>query len=100
MTHMRRMRNDCKVMHRKIKEIKRDIAEIMRIRFGQVVDINELEEKDIQDTMGVRFDNIINIDDMEEALLKCVVHDLRMDVADIKSLYVDEIKMLTVSNAK
>lgn len=94
------MMNDCKAMKQKIKLIKREIAEEMLIKFGQVVDINELEEKDIMDTMGVKFDNIVNLDDMEEALLKCVVHDLKMNTLDVKSMYMDEIRMWTVSMIK
>lgn len=93
---MKRMGTDIKAMQKKIHNIKRDIIHAMSIRFGQVVDIDELEERKIMDSMGIKLDNIASVDEMEEALLKSIVRDLKLSSLDIKGLYQEEIDSLTV----
>lgn len=83
-------------MKRRILELKRDYADKMREKFGQVIDIDELEEKSITENMGLKPENCIGIDEMEEALMKCLVHDLRLANYDIKGLYVEETKLWAV----
>lgn len=90
------MKTDCTVMKRKIKDLKRAYVDKMRIKFGQIVDINELEEKTIMENMGLKPENCITIDEMEEALMKCLVHDLRLAGLDIKGMYAEETTLWNV----
>lgn len=94
------MKRDIKVMTQTTRNVKRDIIDAMKIRFGQVVDIDEVEENKIMDTLGIKFENIPNVDDMEEALLKSIVHDLRLNTLDIAGLYRQEIQLWKVNNIK
>lgn len=94
---MMRMRRDIKVMTQTIRNVKHDITDAMKIRFGQVVDIDEVEENKIMDTLGIKFENIPNVDDMEEALLKSIIHDLRLNTLDIAGLYREEIQLWKVN---
>lgn len=93
---MSRMKVDCTVMKHKIRDLKRVYQEKMREKFGQVVNIDELEEQKIMDTIGLKPENCISIDEMEEALMKCLVHDFRLAGLDIKGLYADETRLWTV----
>lgn len=97
---MSRMKTDCMVMKRRIKDLKRTYVDKMRERFGQIVNIDELEEKKIMETMGLKPENCISIDEMEEALMKCLVHDLRLAGLDVKGLYAEETKIWTVNITK
>lgn len=94
---MCRMRADCTVMKHKIKDLKRDYILKMREKFGQIVNLDELEEKKIMETIGLKPENCISVDEMEEALMKCLVHDLRLAGLDIKGMYAEETKLWTVS---
>lgn len=93
------MKRDIREMTLTVRNVKRDIIEAMKIRFGQVVDIDEVEERKIMDTLGIKFENIPNIDDMEEALMKTIVHDLRINTLDIAGLYREEIKLWKVNKS-
>lgn len=96
-THMCRMKADCTVMKQKIKQLKREYVNLQRERFGQIVNIDELEEKKIMETIGIKPENCISVDEMEEALMKCLVHDLRLAGLDIQGMYKDETRLWTVS---
>lgn len=94
---MCRMKADCEFMKKQVKQLKREYVEKQRERFGQIVNIDELEEKKIMETIGLKAENCITIDEMEEALMKCLVHDLRLANLDVKGMYQEETKLWTVS---
>lgn len=93
---MCRMKNDCTVMRQRLKDLKRTFVHKMREKFGLAVNIDELVEKQIMENMGLK-PNCISIDEMEEALMKCLVHDMRLAGLDIKSLYKDELILWNVT---
>lgn len=92
------MRTDCTVMQRKIKDLKRAFVDKMREKFGQIVNIEELDEKKIMENMGLKPINGISIDEMEEAMMKCLVHDLRLAGLDVKGLYKEETMLWNVTH--
>lgn len=73
--HLQRMRTDCKHMAWSIEQLKDKVKETMMIKFG----------------------NLIDVDELEEVNLRCFVTNLRMSQIDIKSLYESETQHWIVS---
>ncbi|KAK4886372.1 hypothetical protein RN001_002643 [Aquatica leii] len=91
-THMTRMKTDCKHMTKKIAQIKTETKELMIIKFGQHVDLEEVEEIGVKTAM---FGKAVNLDDMEEAAMRKMVFEFRISEENIGSLYKDEIREWT-----
>ncbi|KAL1505618.1 hypothetical protein ABEB36_005142 [Hypothenemus hampei] len=81
--HLIRMRKDIIYMQRKAHSLKRDIRRLLRIKFGQEVDINELEMAVLQRSFQK---NIVN--ELEEVLLKKLVYELRLKMTDVRGIYI------------
>ncbi|XP_031357853.1 cilia- and flagella-associated protein 44-like [Photinus pyralis] len=97
-THMTRMRTDCKHMNKHIAELKAQIKELMIIKFGQVVDVEDVEETSIKAMM---FGSpLANIDDLEESALRKMVFELRVSQEQVDKLYKDEILLWAQIYAK
>lgn len=94
--HMARMISDLKVMKTQIYDVKREIVDRMKIRFGQVIDIDELEEAKIIDSMHLKFNNAVNVNEMEEELLKSIIKDIKLNMLDVRSMFSDQIKFWKV----
>lgn len=75
LTHLQRMKTDCKHMAWNIEQLKEQVKETMMIKFGSIIDVDELEE----------------------ANLRQLVNNLRMSQIDIKSLYETEMQHWRVS---
>ncbi|XP_064214804.1 cilia- and flagella-associated protein 44 isoform X1 [Tribolium castaneum] len=84
--HYTRMQTDCRYMATRIKYLQEVITDKMKMKFGKVIDINEIEVAMLKRTFG-RDD----LHDLEEVLLKKIVHDLRLSMMDIKGLYIDQL---------
>ncbi|KAJ8927185.1 hypothetical protein NQ314_020461 [Rhamnusium bicolor] len=86
--HGTRMRKDINYMTGKIKDLKRQIVDTMLERFGQVVDIYEIEAALIKRSFQKS-----QVNELEEVLLKKLVYDLRIKTTDIRGLFADELKL-------
>ncbi|KAJ3657744.1 hypothetical protein Zmor_009527 [Zophobas morio] len=84
--HYTRMRSDCRYMTKRIKGLQEVITDHMKSKFGKIVDINEIEEAMLKRTFGKD-----DLHDLEEVLLKKIVHDLRLSMMDIKSMYINDL---------
>ncbi|KAK5643495.1 hypothetical protein RI129_007340 [Pyrocoelia pectoralis] len=92
-THMTRMRTDCKHMRKDIAELKSKIKELMVIKFGQTIDVEEVEETSLKALMFGR--PMVNIDDLEESVLRKMVFEFRLSQEKIDNLYKHEIMLWT-----
>ncbi|KAF7286507.1 hypothetical protein GWI33_004914 [Rhynchophorus ferrugineus] len=87
LTHLLRMKKDIIYMQRKAKMLKKEIVSLLKIKFGKVVDINELEMAMIQRSFQKNF-----VNELEEVLLKKMVYDLRIKMTDVRSLYISQLE--------
>ncbi|KAK9870280.1 hypothetical protein WA026_006367 [Henosepilachna vigintioctopunctata] len=86
--HLARMKTDLKYMHTKILEMKQRIIELIQLKFGKVLNMEVINEHLEKKTFA---DDIVN--ELMEALLRKMVHDLRLSLIDVKSLYKDELRL-------
>lgn len=80
-------------MKKRILNLKTDIVYTMQIKFGKVIDINEIEEAIIRRTFQKS-----QVNELEEVMLKRLVFDMRMKSSDIKEIYDKELSIWQVSN--
>lgn len=82
--HLTRMKKDLVYMNVKLSGLKKEMVAQMLEKFGQVVNISELEyamfQKSFQKTQ---------VNELEEIALKKMVYDLRIKLTDVKSQFVD-----------
>lgn len=81
------MRKDIVYMQRKSHCLKRDIKRLLKIKFGKEVDINELEMAVLRRSFQK---NMVN--ELEEVVLKKLVYELRIKMADVRGLYINALK--------
>lgn len=80
-------------MKKRIMNLKTDIVYTMQIKFGKVIDINEIEEAIIKRSFQKS-----QVNELEEVMLKKMVFDMRMKSSDIKEIYDREINQWLVSD--
>lgn len=93
--HLARMKTDLKYMHTEISVLKQQIIDLVLLKFGKVMRVEIIDEHLEKKTFG---DDIVN--ELMEALLRKMVHELRLSLADVKSLYKDELILWDVSMRK
>lgn len=81
------MRKDIVYMQQKSRCLTRDIKRLLKIKFGKEVDINELEMAVLQRSFQK---NVVN--ELEEVVLKKLVYELRIKMADVRGIYIDALK--------
>lgn len=89
------MKTDLKYMHTEIMVLKQQILDLVLLKFGKVLSVSVIDEHLEKKTFG---DDIVN--DLMEALLRKMVHELRLSLADVKSLYKDEMILWEVRKEK
>lgn len=87
MKHLMRMRKDIVYMQRKSHCLTRDIKRLLKIKFGKEVDINELEMAVLQRSFQK---NVVN--ELEEVVLKKLVYEMRIKMADVRGIYIDALE--------
>ncbi|XP_050303878.1 cilia- and flagella-associated protein 44 [Anthonomus grandis grandis] len=85
--HLIRMKKDILYMKRKVKYLKKEIVSLLKIKFGKVVDINELESAVLQKNFQKSY-----VNELEEVVLKKLVYELRIKMTDVRGIYIDELK--------
>ncbi|KAL3267246.1 hypothetical protein HHI36_011379 [Cryptolaemus montrouzieri] len=86
--HLARMKADLKYMHTEILVLKQQIVDLILLKFGKVSRVDVIDEHLEKKTFG---DDIVN--ELMEALLRKMVHELRLSLVDVKSLYKDELHL-------
>ncbi|XP_066154142.1 cilia- and flagella-associated protein 44 isoform X2 [Euwallacea fornicatus] len=87
LTHLLRMRKDIIYMQNKALCLKQDIQRLLKIKFGKEVDIGELEMTASKRSFQK---NVVN--ELEEVVLKKLVYELRINMADVKGIYIAELE--------
>ncbi|XP_066257532.1 cilia- and flagella-associated protein 44 [Euwallacea similis] len=87
LTHLLRMRKDIIYMQRKALCLKQDIQRLLKIKFGKEVNIDELEMTALKRSFQK---NVVN--ELEEVVLKKLVYELRVNMADVKGIYIAELE--------
>ncbi|XP_060530871.1 cilia- and flagella-associated protein 44 [Cylas formicarius] len=82
LAHLMRLGRDTTYMKRKLRSLKLDIIQLLKTKFGKIVDIDELELAMLQRSFQKQY-----VNELEEVVLKKLVYNLRIKMTDIKAMY-------------